>query len=253
MFYVTREPIPIEMFKAESETADNTQTVYIDKILDGSDDLIPGTFLPEEGQATVAADGSPIVPTLVELNFFYYQKTRDIKLIAKVEVFLKEYKPYTAGADPVYRLRLTYQALSYFALLNTFQFDMPIYVVLFTFVSLVLVLGIIVFWLVNLQFSTFKRPPNLRFMHLARVTFAPPATGAVLASVPALLAAVGLAAVRGAQLFSDVSADWTEGEVTAAGSITQARGRLGLVLIVLAVTFLQHGAEAITSQPSEEE
>jgi hypothetical protein len=118
--------------------------------VDGSDELIPGTFLPEEGQLITAEDGSPIVPTLVELNFFYFQKTREIKLMAKVEIFLKDYKPYTPGADPIYRLRLTYQALSYFALLNTFQFDLAIYFVLFLFVSLVLVLGIIVFWLGNL-------------------------------------------------------------------------------------------------------
>lgn len=49
MFYITREPIPIERFKEESEIADAAQTVYIDAIVDGSDDLIPGTFLPEEG------------------------------------------------------------------------------------------------------------------------------------------------------------------------------------------------------------
>jgi hypothetical protein len=41
--------------------------------------------------------------------------------------------------------------------------------------------------------------------------------------------------------------------VSAAGAIVQSRGRLGLVLIILAVVFLQHGAEAITSKPTEEE
>ena len=42
--------------------------------------------------------------------------------MAKVEVHLKEYLPFKKGpgADPIYRLRLTYEALSYFDLINTF-------------------------------------------------------------------------------------------------------------------------------------
>ena len=40
--------------------------------------------------------------------------------MAKVEVFMKDYKPFEEGEDPIYKLRLTYQALSYFALINTF-------------------------------------------------------------------------------------------------------------------------------------
>lgn len=105
-------------------------------------------------------------------------------------MFLREYRPFTGeGADPIYRLRLNYQALSYFALINSFRFPVPIFILYFMFISLVLILAIIVFWLVNLQFSTYKKPPALRFPHLARVTFLPPATGSLLASIPALLVA----------------------------------------------------------------
>lgn len=121
-------------------------------IEDGSDSLVAASFHPELGQPDTDEEGNPIVPTVVELNFFYYQKSRDVKLMAKVEAHLKEYRPFIAGpgADPVYRLRLTYEALSYFDLINTFQFSLPIYFLLFTFISIILILAIIVFWLVNL-------------------------------------------------------------------------------------------------------
>mmetsp|Transcript_135 Transcript_135/g.113 ORF Transcript_135/g.113 Transcript_135/m.113 type:complete len:143 (-) Transcript_135:2285-2713(-) len=118
-----------------------------------------------------------------------------------------------------------------------------------------LILGVIVFWLLNLQFSPFKRPPALRFLHLARVTFVPPATGAFLASVPAIIVAILLTGFQKAQLFSTVTAMWTEfgGEPTDTQKIEFARGRLGMVLTVTSIVFLLHGAENIITQPTEEE
>lgn len=113
--------------------------------------------------------------------------------MSRVEVRLKEYRPYitSQGADPVYRLRLRYEALGYFDLINSFRFSVPIYTLLFALVSAILVLLVAAFWLINLQFATFKRPPALRFTHLARVTFWPPAQGALAAAAPALVVAAG--------------------------------------------------------------
>lgn len=218
---------------------------------------MPATFYPELWQARTDEAGNPNVPTLVELNFFYYQKTRDVKLMSRVEVRLKEYRPFvtSVGADPVYRLRLRYEALSYFDLINSFRFSMPIYTLLFALVSTLLVLTVVAFWLINLQFATFKRPPALRFTHLARVTFLPPAQGALVAAAPALVVAVGFRLLQGAQLFAEVAANWTDfpGEVGAAAAIEQARGRLGLAFSVVALIFMAHGADTIIYQPTEDE
>jgi hypothetical protein len=92
LFYVTREPIDIEQFKAVSEESDNAETAYVRAIKDGSDELVPAAFHPELGRPTEDKDGHPVVPTLVEVDFLYYQKTRDTKLMAKVDVYLREYK-----------------------------------------------------------------------------------------------------------------------------------------------------------------
>jgi hypothetical protein len=40
--------------------------------------------------------------------------------MTKVDIYLKEYQPHVAGADPVYRLRVTYQALAYWPLIDLF-------------------------------------------------------------------------------------------------------------------------------------
>jgi len=45
---------------------------------------------------------------MVEANFFYYQKTKDIKQMARVEIYLKDYRPFMPDEDPIYKLRLTY-------------------------------------------------------------------------------------------------------------------------------------------------
>ena len=77
---------------APSEESDNAETAYVRAIEDGSDELVPATFHPELGRRSEDKDGHPIVPTLVEVDFLYYQKTRDIKLMAQVGVYLREYK-----------------------------------------------------------------------------------------------------------------------------------------------------------------
>ena len=59
------------MFKKESEESDSPQTYYVRLIADGSDELIKARFFPEVGQPA-EIDGNPNVPTLVEVNFFYY-------------------------------------------------------------------------------------------------------------------------------------------------------------------------------------
>lgn len=96
-------------------------------------------------------------------------------------------------------------------MINSFQFGIPIYILLFTFVSIVLVLCVVVFWLINLQFSTFRRPPALRFSHLARVTFVPPATGAAIATVPVLIVAGFLRLLQAQEgLFTTLAASWSD-------------------------------------------
>jgi hypothetical protein len=109
LFFMTRAPVPVDMFTKESEDSENPQTYYVRLIADGSDDLVAATFHPEV-QPAADPDGRPIIPHLVEVDFFYFQKSRDVKLMSKVDVYLKEYRPYdiTNNPDPIYRLRLTY-------------------------------------------------------------------------------------------------------------------------------------------------
>lgn len=72
LFYITRRPIPIDKFLEESEHSDNSQTYYIRPIIDGSDELVQATFRPDPDRPRSEEGGPLYIPTLVEVNFFYY-------------------------------------------------------------------------------------------------------------------------------------------------------------------------------------
>jgi len=196
------------------------------------------------------------VPSVVEANFYYYQSDKDHKKMTKIEVYLKDYVQYNETDEPVYTLKLNFEALSYFNLINSFQFSLPIYILLFSFVSLILLLGIIIFWLLNIQFcSKVKRPPALRFAHMAKVTFLPPAKGTLAASLPVVAAAFLMKAMQNMEMFSDVYANWAEfgSEITLAQSTAQKRGRLGITFIIIGFIFMIYGGRSIVYKPSKEE
>ena len=62
MFYLTKDPIPIENFHKLEDSA-VVQTFYNSLVEDGSDDLIPVPFIPTELSG---------IPRLVEIDFLYF-------------------------------------------------------------------------------------------------------------------------------------------------------------------------------------
>jgi hypothetical protein len=107
-----------------------------------------------------------------------------------MSVYLKEYD----GIDrdgmsreeiPIeYTIQINYVPLSYFNLINNFQFSVPIYIVLFLLISAVVILSIVIFWLFTLSFVKAKNPPALRFFQLAKITFKSPSIGCALSVIP---------------------------------------------------------------------
>jgi hypothetical protein len=73
-------------------------------------------------------------------------------------VYLEEYDgidrtDMTRDEIPIeYTIRLNYVPMSYFNLINDFQFSVPIYIVLFFMISVIVVLVIIIFWFITLTF-----------------------------------------------------------------------------------------------------
>ena len=129
---------------------------------------------------------------------------------------------------------------------------MPIYVLLFNVVAIVLILGVLAFWVINLMCARIKDPPALRFKHLARVTFANPAIGTLLSAVPALMVCVGLRAYQQSTLFAQTPSNWSDlgSELSNKAVVAQRRGRIGICLIVCSFVFLTYGAKSLIYVPT---
>ena len=102
MFYITREPVPIENFHKE-EDSDRAQTFYNTLLEDGSDDLIPVPFVPAQLEG---------IPRTAEIDVLYYQQSVDVKVIQSMTVYLKDYTEDEYGpdgeVDVTYQLKINY-------------------------------------------------------------------------------------------------------------------------------------------------
>ena len=112
-------------------------------------------------------------------------------------VYMKDYTTdafYEDGSGEInvnYNLKVNYKPLDYFSLINSFQYELPIYILLFNMVSIILILSVITLWLAILLCARIKVPPSIRYKHLAKVTFTAPAVGVALSAIPAIIVAFG--------------------------------------------------------------
>ena len=126
-----------------------------------------------------------------------------------ITAVLGEYKNFVEGEDRQYELNVVYQAMSYFDLINNFQFSIPIYILIFMLVSMLILFCIIIIWFVNIKCSRVKNPPVIKFRHMAKVTFLPPTFGSVAASIPVLFASIGIKLLSQTSLFENTAAQWS--------------------------------------------
>jgi len=87
----------------------------------------------------------------------------------------------------------------------------------------------------NLIIARAKKPPVIKFMHMARVTFGPPTIGAILATIPVMIAAGTLKLTQNVAIFDNTPAEWkNQGQaVDETEKIADKRGRLGLQFVII--------------------
>jgi hypothetical protein len=235
------------------EDSSTNQTFYNTLIEDGSDELLPVVFNP-----VVGATG---VPRTVEISFLYYQKSIDEKVVQSMSVYLLDYDGLDRSGMkrediPIeYTIKISYVPLSYFNLINNFQFSVPIYIVLFLMISMMVIMSITIFWLITLSFVRRNNPPALRFFSLARITFFQPSSGCILSVVPVFFACLLLKIYQSSTLFHSEPDNWLDqGTIITVKQIINAkRGRIGLAFCIFGLIFLHFGAKSIVFKPTEPE
>jgi hypothetical protein len=92
----------------------------------------------------------------------------------------------------------------YLSLVNAFAFPLPLYILLYTCVALITLLGIAVFWFINKLVSRclVEFPPLLKVRESVRAAFLPAFTGTLLAAGPFVLCLWLVDILRSAPIFT---------------------------------------------------
>lgn len=250
LFYISSAPLTAEELFAVSP--DNEyESNLAGRFTSQSREMIPVTFTPTQS----SSEG---VPTVIELEIFYRQVTRNLKKIVKAEGKLKEYSKDLLNEErPVYKLYIKYTPMNYLDLIDTYQFDHVVYILLFFTLSISLIFLGIMFWIINMcvrQASSYLT--WVRLKHILEVAFLPPIIGGVLSTIPIILGIYSIYLIISPHgfLYSTPS-DWgsltidTDEETR----VQNKHGRIGFALIILGLVFIKYGSSLLVPSPNENE
>ena len=239
LYYMTRNAIDHSAFESTMQGQDSG---FTQNIKDQDDLVVLVKFSPEGGSG---------IPTIVTMDLLYYQKDANTKLLVAAEVKLSAYSPNElTSANPGYTLNINYRALGWFDLLNKFQFDISVYLLLFIFISFILLIfGYLVY---RLHMCCVKDPPILHFRFYLWVSSLPPTIGVVCASIPIILVAYTLDPIT--MSFSSISADWAVEPPLDPDTVTMyQRGRVGMCMGFAAFGFFVYGSRLLIPKPDPPE
>ena len=238
VFLVTRDPITSGKFFSRSG---GLETGFVNAISDADDSLVKAEIKPQASSGT---------PKNVKLKMLYYQMSKTQKRIVIATVELSNYEVVTTQDEATYTLNVEYRAMTFFELISNFQFSVFIYMLLFSMITIVLFITIIIVWVFKILIARRKKPPVIKFMHMARVTFGPPTIGVSISSITTAIVLLILA--QDLTVFDDTAAGWKnqQEELSEAQKIADKRGRLGLQFIIVGFVCLFYGANTMILKPS---
>lgn len=243
LFFFQGSAIDIQEFIDNKD--DSTSKRFTNMINDQSDDLIPVKFYTEGVFKNQ-------IPGQFNLLIKYNQLDVNTKKIVTASVTASNYKqkePTTNG----YKLVVTFEPMGYMDLINTFQFDTPIYLVLFIGLGLVTVIGILVIWLFNKFISRIENPPKLRLNQTFIVAFIPPIIGSLIATIPVVFYLYVFINLLTQSLFDQIQFSYDDEEITEIIQIQFKKGRTGLLILISGIFLIKFGAELLVVEPTDEE
>lgn len=247
LFYMTKEPYSRTVF-FEARAGTDLDSIFTEDVKDLSDNIIAVSFIP---------DSSSIggVPTTVEVNIRYYQKTPTQKKLITVEVLLKDYSLEEVNAEfPGYTLKVSYKALGWFDLLNSFELGIPVYILIFIILVIIILSIIIAFYFLHLLVFKFKDPPAMHLRMYLASSAIPPALGTMYGSIPIFVVMFILVAVRDGEILPTLAGDWKDMTTPDTDQIlVNTRGRLGMILFIIGVAFLVVGGKLLIPIPRKSE
>jgi len=236
LFYITADPW------TKKEFLDDTG-LFANMI--GSNKMVAVSVAPSEEQYDddTLTNG---VPRQVILEFAYYQMTPERKRIISAGIRFEKYEVpenFTSPESMMYTLEVTYQALTYMALVNTFSFSPTLYIIFYWLIGAFCGSFVIAFWLFHRICTRLKDPPRFRFMSYIKVAAIPPFVGFFYACVPITLMFIYLEVTfHQINLFGDINSEYISFSESAwVDTAAAAKAKSGR----FAVAFLTFGIYAV--------
>uniref|UniRef100_A0A7S4RD69 Uncharacterized protein n=1 Tax=Ditylum brightwellii TaxID=49249 RepID=A0A7S4RD69_9STRA len=212
LFSLSKNAIPAENFEAKynrlvGQVIERWGRSKEIEIIRSSQDMIPVSVDEVKGGI------KNTIPRSVELELQYYQVNRGEKRLVSAYIYFDELcttiKPRQMGGNAEllglmkgrgiepcdldingklksrdYKLRVHFHALGWFSLLNSFEFDSPIYLGFFTLVGVASAILVAIVWSINRIFTKLRYPPTFHGWSLAKLITRPQWLGCAIASFP---------------------------------------------------------------------
>lgn len=237
LFFLTKYPQSPSAFSNTFQAQDSS---FTQSISDQSDNIIQVKFKPVGN-----VNG---IPTTVTMDISYYQQDTYNKLLVAASVSLSDYSVDEMNAGmPRYLLIINYYPLGWFELLNGFQFNLAVYVLLFLGIGgLILGIGYVLY---RLHLYLLKEPPHIHLRFYLLVSSLPRAVGVTFATLPMIIVAFSLGPFTGA--FAGYTGDWGVDPPLSTAKVTQFhRGRIGMCMGFVAFTMFAYGARLLIPKPN---
>ncbi|OQS07754.1 hypothetical protein THRCLA_00251, partial [Thraustotheca clavata] len=289
LFWLTANPIAASDFVGNYSTSDPIywgQTDLLMSLLSTSDLIaVAGNYITYFHSHCILVGQnsqgySMVMVQTVQLQINYYQISQGQKIIVNGKVdFADQCVVSTAPQDVEnaavngiypcttnvvtgkllstdYTLQVTFQALSWYDLMNGFQFSIKFYVLLFSAIGVGMILQGYVIYLINRIFTKMRHPPPFRLREFLKAIAPQPAAGAAYALIPI----VGVTFViyawwnvlkskspvlnPNAASFEDISGDWLYISALDVQHIQMYKaGRVGIAITVFGVYMLLLGVK----------
>jgi len=247
LYHIHRKPITIT--EALERKTDLLSGFFKELIEKNDGDMIPVIFTNEDKLSS----GYP-QKVLLKIRFFQASKTE--KQILTVQVILDDFTGTSAATNFEYELTISYQAVNYFSMINSFKVGIAVYLFVFLLVSLALCLGAYFLWRLNkLIFSRRERfLPTLKFFATFKITFSTELIGTLYAGIcTVLIFTFLLSYLSDVVNLSNFSYDFHATAINSTELLQHQRGRIGLACVFFAFFILFKGASLIIPVPTKEE
>ncbi|CAD8201131.1 unnamed protein product [Paramecium pentaurelia] len=243
LFYISKYALN---YKILAENSDDSKTNYFYNMIQAQDESLIAVQFITSGVIKNS------YPTEFTLQILYNQISQTEKQIVSAIITASNYQKVTSIINK-YTFNIVYRPMDYLELINSFQFDITLYLVLYLVIGILINIGIFVIWVINKSISIIPDPPKLRIYQTFIVAFLPPITGVIRATIPIIIYVLILDNLFAPDLFSGITYNYDGLSTDFDNEQQYQKGRVGLMLVVSGIIIMKIACKLCIPKPIDED